>query len=367
MYEKTSCNMTNKDAYIRIFVAVLILLIAFSLHSYTLGIVAIVIFYTAYKKFCFVYAIFKINERFSKDNYFLSLLPKHRTSPVFIFNDEGGIAFENKPAKRLAADIKKIEDLYVADHSKRIQSTKQDYIIYKSHGTYFQVELIPVLSEHLILAYFTDVTEVIELNDAIEETQREVIYAMGEIGETRSKETGNHVKRVALYSKKLALLYGLSYLESDRLQMASPMHDIGKVGIPDAILNAPRKLTKDEFEVMKTHSELGYNMLCHSDKPILKAASIVAGEHHEKWDGSGYPNAKKGEDIHIYGRITAIADVFDALGSDRVYKKAWELEKIIDFFKEEKGKHFDPKLVDLFLNNLESFLKIRDKFKDIHD
>jgi response regulator RpfG family c-di-GMP phosphodiesterase len=147
--------------------------------------------------------------------------------------------------------------------------------------------------------------------------------------------------------------------------MASPMHDIGKVGIPDAILNAPRKLTADEFTIMKTHAQLGYNMLKYSDKPILKAAAIVANEHHEKWDGSGYPNKKSGEDIHIYGRITAVADVFDALGSERVYKKAWELEKILTLFKDERGKHFDPQLVDLFINNLDSFLKIRDKFKDI--
>ena len=367
MFEKTSCNMSNKDSYIRILIASIIMLFALYLPSYILGVIAVVVFYTAYKKFCFIYAWLKINERFSKDNYYLSLLPKHRTSPVFIFDESGNIAFENKPARRLVADVKKIEDLYIADHSKRIKSTKQDYIIYKSDGTYFQVELIPVISEHLILANFTDVTEVIELNDAIEETQREVIYAMGEIGETRSKETGNHVKRVALYSKKLALLCGLSYEEADRLHMASPMHDIGKVGIADAILNAPRKLTKDEFEIMKTHAELGYNMLCYSDKPILKAAAIVAGEHHEKWDGSGYPNAKSAEEIHIYGRITAVADVFDALGSERIYKKAWELDKIIQLFKEERGKHFDPKIVDLFLQNIDSFVKIRDKFKDIHD
>jgi len=142
------------------------------------------------------------------------------------------------------------------------------------------------------------------------------------------------------------------------------MHDIGKVGIPDAILNAPRKLTKEEFEVMKTHALLGYNMLKNSHKPILQAAAIVANEHHEKYDGSGYPNAKSGEDIHIYGRITALADVFDALGSERVYKKAWKLEKILTLFKEESGKHFDPKLVTLFLDNIEIFLNIRNKFQD---
>ena len=366
MFEKTHCNMSNKESYIRAFIASVMMLFAFIQNSFILGTVAIIIFYTAYTRFCFVYFAFKINERFSKDNYYLSLLPKHRTTPAFIFSDTGEIAFKNKSAKDISIRVNKLDDLFLNNQSNRKKTAKNDYIIYKHHNSFFQIELIPIVKEKLILAYFTDVTEVLELNDAIEETQREVIYAMGEIGETRSKETGNHVKRVALYSKTLALLYGLSYEEADKLHMASPMHDIGKVGIPDAILNAPRKLTVDEFEIMKTHAELGFNMLKHSDKPILKAAAIVAGEHHEKWNGLGYPNGKSGEDIHIYGRITALADVFDALGSERVYKKAWELERILDLFKEESGKHFDPQLVELFLNNLEKFLIIRDKFKDMN-
>jgi putative two-component system response regulator len=203
------------------------------------------------------------------------------------------------------------------------------------------------------------------LNDEIEKTQSEIIYAMGEIGESRSKETGNHVKRVALYSELLALKYGLNKKEAEILKMASPMHDIGKVGIPDNILNKPGKHTKEEFEIMKTHAYMGYTMLNKSDKPIIRAASIVALEHHEKYDGSGYPKALQGEDIHIYGRITAIADVFDALGSSRVYKKAWDLEDILELFREERAKHFDPKLIDLFFENLDEFLKIRDSYVDI--
>ena len=362
-----NCNVSDRDAKIRYLISFVLLFFAFIFDSYLFGIVGLVVLYTAYTKYCYIYIWLKVNERFGKENYYLSLLPKHRTSPVFIFNDRGNIVFKNKPAKIIVGDIDALSDLYKHDYAKQLQLQEQDYIIYRTEDAYYQVELIPVRSEHLILAYFTDVTEVIELNDAMEETQREIIYAMGEIGETRSKETGNHVKRVALYSKELALLYGLSYEEADKLQMASPMHDIGKVGIPDAILNAPRKLSKDEFQIMKTHAELGYNMLKYSDKPILKAASIVAGEHHEKWDGSGYPNATKGEDIHIYGRITALADVFDALGSERVYKKAWKLEKIIQLFKDESGKHFEPKLVELFLNNIDTFLEIRDRFKDINE
>lgn len=207
--------------------------------------------------------------------------------------------------------------------------------------------------------------QISNLNDEIEETQREVVFTMGAIGESRSKETGNHVKRVAEYSKLLARYYGLSEEESEMLKQASPMHDIGKVGIPDAILNKPAKFDDGEREIMNTHAKLGFDMLKHSTKSLLKMAAIVAYEHHEKWDGSGYPRGLDGENIHIYGRITALADVFDALGSDRCYKKAWEDEKIFNLFKEEKGKHFDPKLIDIFFENLDEFLQIRNTFKDI--
>ncbi len=207
-----------------------------------------------------------------------------------------------------------------------------------------------------------DVTDIYRLNEEIINTQKEVVEKMGAIGETRSKETGDHVKRVAEYSYLLAKLYGLSEEEALLLKQASPMHDIGKVGIPDNILNKPGKLTPEEFEVMKDHARIGYEMLKHSKRDILKASAVVAYSHHEKWDGSGYPLGLSKDDIHIFGRITAIADVFDALGHDRVYKKAWDLESIFELFKEQKGKHFDPKLIDLFFENQDKFLKIKDSF-----
>ena len=209
------------------------------------------------------------------------------------------------------------------------------------------------------------IQEIESLNDEITNTQKEIIYTMGEIAETRSKETGHHVKRVAEYSKLLALKLGLPKEEAELLKLASPMHDIGKVGIPDAILNKPGKLTFEEFEVMKTHAQIGYEMLKHSNKPILQTASIVARDHHEKWNGKGYPRGLKGDDIHIYGRITAVADVFDALGSDRAYKKAWEDERIFNLFKEERGEHFDPKIIDIFFENLDEIFEIRNRFKDV--
>lgn len=204
------------------------------------------------------------------------------------------------------------------------------------------------------------------LTKEIDDTQREVVFTMGAIGESRSKETGNHVKRVAEYSEILGLAYGMSKEEAQMLKQASPMHDIGKIAIPDAVLKKPGRFNEEEREIMNTHAELGFNMIKNSDRPLLKAASIVAYEHHEKWNGKGYPRGIAGEEIHIYGRITAIADVFDALGSDRVYKKAWDDERIFKLFREEHGEHFDPNLVDLFFENIDRIMEVRDKFQDTY-
>lgn len=202
------------------------------------------------------------------------------------------------------------------------------------------------------------------LDREVEQAQKEMIFIMGEIGESRSKETGNHVKRVAEYSKVLALHYGLSPSEADLIKMASPMHDIGKVAISDDILMKPRKLTEEEFNLMKTHTEIGYELINKSNRKILRSAAIIAHQHHEKWDGTGYPQGLKGENIHIYGRITAIADVFDALVSDRCYKKAWELDRVINFYKGERGKHFDPRLVDVLLDCFDKILTLKDDYAD---
>jgi len=207
--------------------------------------------------------------------------------------------------------------------------------------------------------------EVETLKKEIEDTQKEVVFTMGAIGESRSKETGNHVKRVAEYTYLLAKYYGLSEKECEMLKQASPMHDIGKVAIPDAILNKPGRFDADERTIMETHAQLGYDMLKYSNRSLLKMASTVAYEHHEKYNGTGYPNQLAGEEIHIYGRITALADVFDALGSARVYKEAWSDERIFKMFKEERGEHFDPKLIDIFFENLDNFLVIRDSMKDV--
>ncbi len=238
------------------------------------------------------------------------------------------------------------------------------------NGDYYIVEVTinPILNHkgeiEEFIAIRNDITDTIKLHEELEHTQEELIFRMGEIGETRSQETGFHVKRVAKYSELLAKLYGLNEDDIKYLAAASPMHDIGKVGIPDDILKKPGKLTAQEWKIMKTHTDIGYELFKDSNKPLLKTAAIITYEHHEKYDGSGYPRALKGEEIHIYGRITALADVFDALGSDRCYKKAWNDEKIFALLKEERGKHFDPKLVDIFFEHLDKFLHIRDAFSE---
>jgi len=227
---------------------------------------------------------------------------------------------------------------------------------------YFTPRDLELLS--LAASYAGKSLESVMLHQEIFDTQREIIAKMGEVGEIRSKETANHVKRVAEYSYVLAIALGLSPAEAELLRTASPMHDIGKVAIPDAILNKPGKLTPEEFETIKSHTDIGYRLLHGSKRELLRAAAIVAGQHHEKWDGSGYPDGRRGEDIHIFGRITAVADVFDALSAERVYKKPWPMDRIESFFREERGRHFDPRIVDAFFAHLPQLLAIRERLTD---
>ncbi|MFP4331996.1 MAG: HD domain-containing phosphohydrolase [Campylobacterales bacterium] len=241
------------------------------------------------------------------------------------------------------------------------------HILKNSEGedTYLNCSLVPILDLDgkiiELMAIYSNITEVVNLNKEIEDTQREIIQTMGVIGESRSKETGEHVKRVAEISAIIGRELGLDSQKVELIKSASPMHDIGKIGIPDSILLKPGRLTPEEFEVIKTHSTLGYEMLKGSNRELLKTASIIAHEHHERWDGKGYPRGLSGEDIHIYGRITAIVDVFDALGSDRCYKKAWPLDKVLSLLKEERGKQFDPQVVDVFFDNLDEILELNEK------
>jgi len=207
-----------------------------------------------------------------------------------------------------------------------------------------------------------DITEIYHLKEEMELTQREILAKLGEATERRSKETGAHVQRVSEYSYILAKAYGLSEKESTVLKRASPMHDIGKIAISDNILLKPGPLTQEEFEIMKTHATIGYEIFKDSRRSMLRAAATISHEHHERWDGTGYPRNLKGENIHIYGRISAIADVFDALSHDRCYKKAWSEDKVLELIQAEKAKQFDPTLVDIFFENIDDIRRIRDNF-----
>jgi response regulator RpfG family c-di-GMP phosphodiesterase len=213
--------------------------------------------------------------------------------------------------------------------------------------------LLEIFSNNISIAFNN-----ICLNDEIIDTQAEIVGKLGGIIENRSQETALHVNRVAHMSYILAKAYGLSEEKAHMLRLASPMHDIGKVAIPDEILLKPGKLTKDEFKVIKTHSKVGWQILKNSKREILKTAALIAYDHHEKWDGTGYPRGLSGEEISLCGRITAVADVFDALSHKRIYKDSWSLDKVLKLFKEERGKHFEPKLVDLLFENLEEIKKI---------
>ena len=206
-----------------------------------------------------------------------------------------------------------------------------------------------------------------EVNSAtirLKESEHETLQMLGKSAEYKDPETNAHTQRVAYYCKLLARAYGLDENLQDIIFYASPFHDLGKIGIPDNILLKPGKLDDDEFSIMKNHAKIGYEILKGSKSKYLKAGGVIAYNHHEKYDGTGYPNGLKGESIPIFGRITAVADVFDALTSSRPYKKAWSLEEAFDFLIEEKSVHFDPKLVDLFLENKNEVINIHNKFKE---
>lgn len=221
--------------------------------------------------------------------------------------------------------------------------------------------------QRLVTIYLNNIASALDslvLQEEIINTQKEVVITLGEVIETRSHETANHVRRVAEFTYLLAIKYGMSEQEAMLLRFASPMHDAGKIGIPDAVLHKPGRLTAEETLVMHDHTNLGFDILKKSQRQILQMAAIVAHEHHERWDGAGYPQGLNEEKIHIYGRIVALADVFDALGSRRCYKDAWPMDQVVALVKQERGRHFDPELVDILIENLPEFVEIRERFPD---
>jgi putative two-component system response regulator len=203
--------------------------------------------------------------------------------------------------------------------------------------------------------------------EELNKTRLEVVNRLGRAGEYRDNETGMHVVRMSKISEKLAEKVGMSKDECELVLHSSPMHDIGKIGIPDSILLKPGKLNPEEWEIMKSHVEIGAKILSGNESKLIQMAKLIALQHHEKFDGSGYPGALKGENISQVARIVAIADVFDALTSERPYKKSWPLEKVMCFFNEQSGKHFDPYLVNQFKGIISEVLEIKEKYSDVGD
>ena len=207
-------------------------------------------------------------------------------------------------------------------------------------------------------------TRVRERTEELYKTQLEIVRRLGRAGEFRDNETGMHVIRMSKGAQRLALAAGLGEGHAERILYAAPMHDIGKIGIPDRILLKPGKLDPREWEVMKTHVTIGADILADHPSELMQMARTIVLYHHEKWDGSGYPNGIQGADIPIEGRIAAITDVFDALTSERPYKQAWPIERAMALLNEEAGKHFDPELIGLFNDILPDILTIRDEYAD---
>lgn len=195
------------------------------------------------------------------------------------------------------------------------------------------------------------------------EAEFEISLRLGRAAEYRDLETGMHIRRISEMSKVLAVLRGLSTEECELVRHASPLHDVGKIGIPDRILLKPGKLDAEEFQLMQMHASIGGRILDKGDKfPVIRAGKVIALQHHERWDGKGYPQGLSGTDIHIYGRIVMVADIFDALTSERPYKKPFPLEKAFEIMQGDRGVFFDPELLDLFMENRAEFVRIKEEF-----
>ena len=206
--------------------------------------------------------------------------------------------------------------------------------------------------------------EVRKATHEVVERERETVIRLSRAAEFRDPETGAHILRMAHFSQIIARGMGLSESDQYLLLEAAPMHDIGKVGIADKILLKPGRLEPEEFEIMKRHATIGYELLQGSSSRVLQAGAEIARGHHEKFDGSGYPQGLRGEDIPIFSRIVAVADVFDALTSERPYKKAWDVEAAVDFLKAGSGSHFDPACVTAFLNAWDDVQQVRARYSE---
>ena len=252
-----------------------------------------------------------------------------------------------------------IDDVYVGYF--QTQSGKKHLLFLKNcqHLSKLDRDLVRIFSNNVAVAF-----DNLLLNKEIVDTHKEMLLRLGNVLENRSKETGKHAHRVSIFCYLLALKAGLSRDDADLLRLVAPMHDVGKVAIPDSVLFKPGPLTTEEFEQIKPHTTIGHEIFKNSDRKIMKAAAIVAQQHHEHWDGTGYPNGLRGEQIHIFGRITGLADVFDSLTHWRIYKDKWSSDKVVALIKDQRGLRFDPHLVDIFLRNVNEFIEINNRYPD---
>lgn len=258
------------------------------------------------------------------------------------------------------------------DRETRIRALNggaKDYV----HKPFDRVELLSRIRNQLEVRLLYETVQnqnsileekVAERTKELQATRLEVIHRLGLAAEYRDNETGLHIIRMSKVSAELAKAAGMDNEQCELILNASPMHDIGKLGIPDAVLLKPGKLDEQEWEIMQTHTRIGAEILSGGNTELLELARLIALTHHEKWDGSGYPEGLKGEDIPLAGRIVALADVFDALTSERPYKKAWSVEKAVDYIKEMSGSQFDPRLVDLFISILPEVQDISDRHRE---
>jgi response regulator RpfG family c-di-GMP phosphodiesterase len=267
-------------------------------------------------------------------------------------------------------EIDQLKEIYnwMRSHNSSIQEIKQlssgivikksgknslnNYIFIEGNEELYDTELI-----NLFMTNYSIALDNFILNNMISETQNEIIITFGDVIEKHFDDTNTHVLRISNMMYEFALVNNFSYQESEMIKVASTMHDIGKIAIPDAILKKPGKLNRDEFEVIKTHTVIGHQILSKSKLDILKLASEIALYHHEKYDGTGYPELKSGKAIPIYARMMAIIDVFDAITHKRCYKDAQSEEEALEFLKTNRGSHFDPILIDVFLENYERITK----------
>lgn len=250
-------------------------------------------------------------------------------------------------------------DQFVGYYTTRRGSENVLYVKLSQPLSPMDYQLLDVFSHNVAVAY-----ESIILRERVRDTQSELSYILGESMELRSQETGGHVKRMAHMAYILAQALGYSDDECQMIKLAAPLHDIGKVAIPDAVLHKPGKFEPDEWEVMKSHAMIGHNMLKNAKSEVLRMGAVIAAQHHEHWDGSGYPQGLAGDEIDLMCRIVTVADVFDSLGSKRCYKEAWPLEKVMEYMRGQEGKQFDPEVIMVLEQQLDQIVKLRAEFPD---